>query len=408
MNLHALRDFFLLLAERFASTRGPQVAGSLAFTTLLALVPLITVTLTVFGNLPGMDQIGDSVRSFLLQNLLPERAGHIIATYALQFSEQAGRLTLIGIGLLVLTSLMLLGTIEQAFNHIWGVRRPRRMLTRITVGWFVLTLGPILFGASVIGTGYVISTSMTWSNHLPWIGEFTARLLPPLLLCALFGFLYYAVPNHPVRIPHAIVGALVAALVFFLMQRAFGLFIARFPSYTLIFGTFAALPIFLVWLYLSWSVILLGALITATLPAYLERRRLAAPFAGDEAWAATEILCRLARAQRHGRCVDAQALVECSALPPHRTDGILERLQEAGWVARTEEEGWVLRKAPDSIRMRDVVTRFALDLNGWRQAAPTAHAHAFALRLDRSLDAGDLSLAELLQLADHPADAQIG
>lgn len=110
-------------------------------------------------------------------------------------------------------------------------------------------------------------------------------------------------------------------------------------------------------------------------------------FAGDEAWAATEILSRLARAQRHGQCVDAQALVECSALPPHRTDGILERLQEAGWVTRTEEEGWVLRKAPDSIRMRDVVTRFALDLNGWRQAAPTAHAHAFALRLDRSLDA---------------------
>ena len=408
MNLHALRDFFLLLAERFAATRGPQVAGSLAFTTLLALVPLITVTLAVFGNLPGMDQLGDSVRNFLLQNLLPDRAGHIIATYALQFSEQAGRLTLMGIGLLVLTSLMLLGTIEKAFNHIWGVRRPRRMLTRITVGWFVLTLGPILFGASVIGTGYVISTSMAWSNHLPWIGEFTARLLPPLLLCVLFGFLYYAVPNHPVRIPHAIVGALVAALVFFLMQRAFGLFIARFPTYTLIFGTFAALPIFLVWLYLSWSVILLGALITATLPAYLERRQLAPRFAGDEACAATALLSRLARAQRLGQCLDAETLVECSALAPHRTDGILERLQEEGWVARTEEGSWVLRTAPDSIRMRDVVTRFALDLSAWRRTEAPADIHVLALHLDQTLDTGDLSLAELLRLADRTADAQIG
>ena len=408
MNLHALRDFFLLLAERFASTRGPQVAGSLAFTTLLALVPLVTVTLAVFGNLPGMDEIGDSVRNFLLQNLLPDRAGHIIATYALQFSEQAGRLTLMGIGLLVLTSLMLLGTIEKAFNLIWGVRSPRRMLTRITVGWFVLTLGPILFGASVIGTGYVISSSMAWSNHLPWIGELTARMLPPLLLCVLFGFLYYAVPNHPVRILHAIVGALVAGLVFFLMQRAFGLFIARFPTYTLIFGTFAALPIFLVWLYLSWSVILLGALITATLPAYLERRQLAPRFAGDEAWAAAELLSRLARAQRQGDCLDAETLGKCSALAPHRTDGILEGLQEAGWIAHTEEGNWVLRKSPDAIRMRDVVTRFALDLNAWRQAAPPAATHALALHLERALEAGDLSLAELLRLADRTTDTQIG
>ncbi|MDR2688907.1 MAG: YihY family inner membrane protein [Azoarcus sp.] len=292
----SLRDFVRLFIERFIATRCTQVAGSLAFTTLLALVPLVTVTIAVFGTLPGMDAIGESIQTFLLENMLPDRAGKIIATYALQFSQQAARLTLIGIAMLAVTSLMLLATIEWVFNQIWGVRQPRPLLLRITVYWFVLTLGPVILGGSIIATGHLVSASMQWSPHLGWLGEFGARLLPPLLLGALFVFIYYAVPNHPVRILHAVIGGLSAALAFFLMQRAFGLFIVRFPTYTLIYGTFAVLPIFLVWLYLSWIVVLTGALVTATLPAFVERRRVVAPFPGDMAWAATTMLVQLARA----------------------------------------------------------------------------------------------------------------
>ncbi|MDD2874188.1 MAG: YihY family inner membrane protein, partial [Azoarcus sp.] len=163
MSLQSLRDFAELFSARFNATRCPQVASSLAFTTLLALVPLITVTLSMFSNLPGMDQLGVSLKIFLLENLLPDRAGKIITTYAIQFSQKAARMTLIGTGLLAVTALMLLATIERVFNHIWGVRKPRPMLLRITVYWFMLTLGPAILGGSVFATGYLVSSSMEWS-----------------------------------------------------------------------------------------------------------------------------------------------------------------------------------------------------------------------------------------------------
>lgn len=396
MKLLAARDFLVLLAERFAATRGPQVAASLSFTTLLALVPMITVALGVFGNLPGMGDLATSIRMFLLDNLLPDVAGQIIATYALQFSEQAARLTLIGTALLAVTSLMLLGTIEQVFNHIWGVRRPRRMLNRITVAWFVLTLGPVLFGASLIGTGHLVSTSMAWSSHLPGIGELAARIVPPLLLCLLFSFLYYAVPNHPVRVLHALAGGVVAAVMFFVMQRALGLFIARFPTYTLIYGTFAALPIFLIWLYLSWSVVLLGALISATLPAFLERQRITPPFSGDRAWAAIELLAALAEAQCKGCTAGFEALRGSTGLPEHRAENLLDRLRDAGWATRTEDGDWVLTTAPANIRMQAVLARFVLDPEEWIATASQGAAASLALRLQRAMAASDLTLEDLL------------
>ncbi|ATE59193.1 YihY family inner membrane protein [Thauera sinica] len=404
MNSAAMRDFLRLFAERFTATRCPQVAGSLAFTTLLSLVPLVAVTLGVFGNLPGMDQLGTSLKTFLLQNLLPERAGRIITTYALQFSQKAGQLTLIGTAMLAVTALLLLGTIEKVFNLIWGVRRPRPMLMRLTVSWFVLTLGPVVFGASVIATGYLVTTSMEWADHLPWIGEIAARVLPPLLLGALFSFLYYAVPNHPVRPLHAAAGGLAAALVFFLMQRAFGMFIANFPTYTLIYGTFAALPIFLVWLYLSWTVILLGALVAATLPAFLERQRITRPFPGDRAWAAIGMLATLGHAQQSGRPAPFALLRGSAGLAEHAAESLLDGLCEAGWATRTEAGDWVLTRAARSIRIRAVIERFALDPRAWLAAAGEGASATVAHRLQEGLAASDMTLDELLRATpDGPA-----
>lgn len=396
MRLHSTRDFLRLIAARFAATRCPQVAGSLAFTTLLALVPLITVAIAVFGNLPGMDKLGASLKVFLLENLLPDRAGRIITTYALQFSQKAARLTVIGTAMLAITALMLLGTIERVFNQIWGVRHPRPLLMRITVSWFMLSLGPVVLGGSVVATGYLVTTSMEWSEHLPWIGEVAARLLPPLLLGALFTFLYYAVPNHPVRALHALAGGLAAALVFLLMQRAFGLFIARFPTYTLIYGTFAALPIFLVWLYLSWVVVLLGALVAASLPAFLERQQIAPSFPGDRAWAAVEVLAGLAEAQRDGRPASFASLRRRASLAEHSAETLLEQLCEAGLTSRTEQGCWVLTRAATDIRLIEVLERFALDPAAWSNASKGNPSGAVALRLRDSLASADISIAELL------------
>ncbi len=395
MRLQSPRDFLRLIAERFTATDCPQVAGSLTFTTLLSLVPLVTVTIGIFSGLPGIDRLGESLRDFLLNNLLPERAGNIVATYALQFSQKAARLTLIGIAMLAVTALMLLSTIERVFNQIWGVRRPRPLLLRITVYWFVLTLGPVILGGSIVATGYVAATSVAWSSGLPWIGEIAARLLPPVLLGGLFTFLYYAVPNHPVRVLHALAGGIAAALAFLLMQRAFGMFITHFPTYTLIYGTFAALPIFLVWMYLSWIVVLLGALVSASLPTFLERQRIVPTFAGDRAWAATVLLVALAEAQRAGQPANFDELLGRIGLAEHNMENLLGTLREIGWAARTEEGYWVLPLAAEQIKTSAIIERFALDADAWLAASANTPAGTLAHRLRAGLRDADPSLAEL-------------
>ena len=396
MTPQSLHDFLSLLGGRFHATRCPQVAGSLAFTTLLSLVPLMTVVLGVFTTVPAAHPLGLSLKTFLLENVLPEGSGRIIAEHALQFSQQAGRLTLIGTVMLAMTALVLLGTIEQVLNLIWGVRRPRPMLIRITVSWFVLTLGPVAFGASVIATGYLVTHSMAWAGDLPWLGQVAARLLPPLLLGALFSFLYYAVPNHPVRALHALAGGLSAAIVFFLMQRLFGLFLARFPSYALIYGAFAVLPIFLMWLYLSWLVILLGALIAASLPAFLERGHLSPAFPGSRAWAALDMLDVLGRAQWQGETVGFETLRRHAGLAEHAAESLLDGLREAGWVTRSEDGDWVLSRSPEQIRVRQVIERFALSPADWLSRSGSGSTVIMAGRLHAALETADATLASLL------------
>ncbi|MDR2881403.1 MAG: YihY family inner membrane protein [Azoarcus sp.] len=403
---HSLHDFVVLFRDRFLATHCFQVAGSLTYTTLLALVPLITVTYMTFGHLPGMGDVGASIKDFLLENMLPSEEGNIITTYALEFSEKAKELTLIGVAMLAATSLMLLATIEQVFNDIWGVRQPRPLLLRITVYWFVLTLGPPILGGSIATTSYLISLSMEWSPEMSWLGPYSARLLAPLLLSVLFVFLYFAVPNHKVRFTHALAGGLLAAVVFFLMQRAFGLFLARFPTYTLVYGTFAVLPIFLVWLYSSWIVVLLGALMTATLPVFAERRRVVTPFPGCEAWAAVTMLIQLARAQSSGCPISFEALREQAPLSEYHAEDVLGKLAEAGWVSRTDEGDWVLIRSPSQIPLAEIIRRFALDIRAWKCATATSdeeNSGGIVYRLEDGLRIGDETLAGLVSDRDHLA-----
>ncbi|WP_169255575.1 YihY family inner membrane protein [Aromatoleum toluvorans] len=395
MPLNSARDFLRLVAQRFVATRCPQVAGSLAFTTLLALVPLVTVVIALFSNFPAFAELGTSLKTFLLANLLPDRAGRIIATYAFQFSQKAAKLTLIGTAALVVTALMLLMTIDRVFNQIWGVRRPRPLLARLTVHWSTLTLGPVALGASAFATGQLVASSITLAGKGSWIVDFFSTLASAGLLCVVFTFLYYAVPNHKVRPTHALAGGTTAALAFLLMQQLFGLFLARIPTYTLIYGTFATVPIFLLWLYLSWVVILLGAILAASLPGFFERTRVLVPFAGDRAWAATTVLAMLARAQAEGRSVAFEPLIEAARLNANEGESLLGDLCEAGWAARTEDGNWLLTRDAASIGIADVVCRLALSPTGWRKAGHNELSRDTADRIENALRAADISIAEL-------------
>lgn len=396
MLLHSARDFLRLLAGRFVATRCPQVAGSLAFTTLLAIVPLVTVILVLFSNFPAFAQLGESLRGFLLDNLLPERAGQIIAAYAYEFSQKAAGLTVLGTALLVLTALMLMMTIDQVFNSIWGVRRPRSLLRRLTVHWFALTLGPLALGGAILVMGHLVATSIALVGEGSRVADAFARLLPHVLLASLFTFLYYAVPNHPVRMLHALAGGVAAAVVFVLMQRLFGFFIAWIPTYTLIFGTFAALPIFLVWLYLSWVVILLGAALSATLPSFVERARILAAFPGYRAWAATNMLLALAEGQRDGCTVPFETLQGRGRVASNEGEMLLGEMGDAGWVARTDDGNWVLSRSPDDIGIAAIVARFALSSASWLAAPNDAPSRRAGRQIADALAAADLPLSSLL------------
>ncbi|MBZ0133025.1 MAG: YihY family inner membrane protein [Rhodocyclaceae bacterium] len=261
----SLPDFLKRCLTRFREERCTQAAASLAFTTLLALVPLLTVALVLITHFDLFSGLGTALRNFLLANLLPEKAGKVIASYALQFSQKTGRLTVLGMGMLVATALLLLLSIDRVFGKIWRVRQPRPLLKRIFVYLGVLILGPVVLGASVAVATYLLTASLGLVNEPRWLTSLLLKILPAGLLAALCGLLYYAMPNRPVATRHAIAGGIVAAIGFALVQRGFGLYVSAFPSYTLIYGAFATVPIFLVWLYLSWLVVLVGALTTAVL-----------------------------------------------------------------------------------------------------------------------------------------------
>ena len=293
---HDIQRFVRLVFERFVAVRAMTVAGSLAFTTLLSFVPLLVVALTVIGQMPVFARLGRTLRAFLLDNLLPDRAGKVIASYALQFSDKAVDLTLVGSLALTATAVLLLLTIDRVFNAIWMVKRPRPLWARLAIYWMALTLGPLILAASIAATTALIAASLgAVDEPLLAAPRRLQAAAPPLLFTLFFAFLYRAVPNRRIRRAHALIGGLIAALGLVLLQRLLGIYFARFPSYTLLYGAFSVMPIFLVWLYSSWLVVLGGAIVAAVIPDFLAERP---PAPGDGRRA---LLCRAAPRRCAGR-----------------------------------------------------------------------------------------------------------
>lgn len=253
---------------RFHAERCAQTAAALSFVTLLGLVPMIAVAFALISLFPAGVGLGSALEKFLLANLLPEKAGVIIAKYIGQFASRADRVTLVGVIVLGATALMQMLTIERAFNQIWKVRSSRPLLRRLAMHALALLLGPVVFGASLAAISFVAGVSLGFVDEPVWVSNLVIRsLLPFAFMSGLFGLLYWGVPNRPVKPWHAAVGGAVAALGFAGLQKLFTLYIAAgFSLNAMVYGTFSAFPVFLVWLYASWSVILVGALLVAELP----------------------------------------------------------------------------------------------------------------------------------------------
>ena len=261
-----LWQFVLMVGRKFQQDRCMQSASSLTTTTLFALVPLITFSIDIYALFPEFGHFGKVVRGFLMANLLPDVAARLVAAYATQFSRHAAQLTYLGLGLLMGTVFSLILTVDHTFNAIWGTAPRRPLHARLAIYGVLILLGPLLFGLGLWGMTLLVQMSIGWAGKGAYLTHLVLKWLSFLIMTAGLALAFYKVPDHPVRRRHALFGGILGALLFEIMKNGFTWFVAHISSYTLIYGTFAALPIFLAWIHLSWTVILLSAVLTACLP----------------------------------------------------------------------------------------------------------------------------------------------
>jgi membrane protein len=259
----------LKLRERFREDRLSLTASSLTFTTTIALVPFFTVALAIFTAFPMFNKVQGALQAWLVQSLIPDTIARQVLGYLTQFAGKASRLGTAGLAALVVSAFALILTIDRTLNSIWRVRRPRPLGQRVLIYWAVMTLGPLLLGASLSITSYVVSASRGLVGAMPGSVRLALDAGEFLLLAAGLAALYRYVPNTHVRRGHAWAGALFAATGIELAKKLVAVYFGVVPTYSVVYGVFATLPILLVWIYVAWVVVLLGAVIAAYLPSLL-------------------------------------------------------------------------------------------------------------------------------------------
>ena len=254
------------LRQRFREDRLGVTASSLTFTTLIALVPFVTVALAVFSAFPMFAQFQGALEKYFLQSLVPETIAKPVLMALTQFATKANRLGTVGLVFLVVTALALMLTIDRTLNAIWRVRKPRPIAQRVLVYWAAATLGPLLLGVSLSLTSYVLSASQGLVAALPGGLGLLLNTIEFIVLAGAMAGLFHYVPNTQVRWRHALTGGVFVSIGFELAKRALAWYVKQVPTYSVVYGAFATLPIFLVWIYLGWVIVLLGAVIAAYAP----------------------------------------------------------------------------------------------------------------------------------------------
>ena len=337
-----LRDpagFLAFVLRRWQEDRCPQIAGSLTFTTILALVPLFTVVAAVLSALPFFEGVMVQIKIFLLLNLVPEIAGKIITVHMVQFAQAAGRLTSVSLVALFAMAIAMLFTVDRSLNLIWRVDRHRPLWLSAAGYTALLVLGPVLMGISVSATSWIVAASLDRLAMPSQVDSLVLRIVPVSVSALAFFLVYRIIPNRHVPARHALAGGIVAAVIFEVMKSVFAAYIRAVPTYRLVYGAFASIPIFLLWVYLSWLVVLFGAELTASLGTWRSRPWRPADAHDAGAQAAFEIGRALAAAG--GEPVPYEALRDRVGMPDDRLEELLHLLEERG-AARRTRAGWKL------------------------------------------------------------------
>jgi len=371
-----------------------QSSAALAYTTLLSLVPLMVVSLSIFSAFPVFESASAQIQDFVFDNFVPA-SGAVVQKHLFSFSSKAKQLTGTSIFFLMVTAIMMMSTIEKSLNSIWRLNQHRKLLSKFIIYWSVLTLGPLFMGIGIAITSYVVS--------LPLLAEpavlLSKRLgllktIPFVMETLAFTFLYLLVPVTRVRFIHAVAGGLVAALLFEVAKFGFTFYITNFPTYQTIYGALASIPIFLVWVYLSWTIALVGAQFAYSLSTFRfcnqKKDRLEA---SNELIKVLRILRELWEAQLHGKTIELGCLAE--SIPEIGRQGIqaiLDILKTKNIVTQDDNENWLLMrdlaqyKLSDLCRQHDFTFRLAQVGSANEEFANEAIIELFG-QINRSLDA---------------------
>jgi len=347
--------FIRFLFSRFVEDHGLPNAASLTYTTLLSLVPLMTVSLAIFSAFPISDRIEEEIQGFLFENFVPT-SGELLEEYLAQFSSRASQLSGAGFAFLILVALMMMANIDRAFNTIWRVQRKRGPLNTFIVYWAILSLGPLLMGVSVAVTSYIVSIPLfTDVGESLGIRQRLLGLAPVSASTIAFTLLYAIVPNRRVALKNAFAGGLLAALLFESAKRGFALYLTHFSTYEAIYGALAVVPIFLIWIYLSWIVTLLGAEFAYCLGIFRYEADRAEQGRGHELLLAYRIVGELWRGQQVGEALSLRTLSQRQGgVAEDRLERLLLQLQEARLVLRAASGGWVLARDLADVQLLDL------------------------------------------------------
>lgn len=267
--LKHIQTFLTMLWSRINHDHLTTSSAELAYTTILALVPLITVIFSLLSAFPMFDEVSQSLKQLIYSNLVPT-ASDTIQNYLEQFITNTKKMTFVGIIGLMVTSLLLINSINNALNRIWRTKRKRSFMYNLTMYWTILTLGPILVGSSIAVSSYIFS--LKWLSTAA-SGDLLLSTLPFIISIVGFWLLYSIIPTESIPFKEAAIGALVAAILFEIGKRAFALYVTSFPTYQLIYGIVSSIPIMLVWIYCSWCIVLFGAEFAATLTDFNKQRK---------------------------------------------------------------------------------------------------------------------------------------
>ena len=353
LDIPAIR-FISYLMRQFLGNGGVINASALTYTTLFAVVPLMTVSFAMLAAIPSFQGVGEQVQGWVFSNFVPT-TGEVIQNYLKDFTNQAQKLTAVGVGFLVVTSIMMMRNIEVAFNRIWRVSSQRKGMSSFLLYWAILSLGPILIGLGIIVSSYIASLPLI-SDATNLVGKSKLlTVLPVVMSAAAFTLLYAAVPNCKVPLKNAFIGAVVVAFLFESAKRGFTFYATQFPSYELIYGAFAAIPLFLVWIFISWFIILMGCELTRALTVYQSQN-----YTREKSHMHTivGILHRLWKGQQTGHALsDDQLLKQVDGLDQSGWDEYSQMLLQEDIIRRTDQGEYLLSRGLADFTLNELCQR---------------------------------------------------